>query len=439
MMSLSRFIRHYLRDRRAAAMMLFAFAAVPLCFAVGMGVDYARAMKAQTKLNAVADAAALRAVSKSLLLESDEYAVFAARQMFELQSQPILEPARITITSLTVTAPTDSSGRRTATVKYTAESGNSFSRILGLGSLSIGGTSVTTNATAPDINFYMLLDISGSMAFPVTSAGLATVAKSNSRSCQFACHSTNDPIVGRDASGNMTSLYNVAKSYGLKLRIDEEGAAVQALANDATSTSSKNGATYQLGIWTFRGKGGFTKLSGLDPNMIRAAKTAENLEPGLYYKNSCPTVKCLPSEVGYNDRDTATSDAMDQINAYLQAPGTGLNGNPSQGVLFLVTDGMRDEIRASGRPEVAIDTSKCTMIKDRGIRIAVLYTEYLPQSLDNDGWSQTNVKPYLNQVEPALQACASEGLYTKVTTDQDISQALDKLFQNAVATARITG
>ena len=48
------------------------------------------------------------------------------------------------------------------------------------------------------------------------------------------------------------------------------------------------------------------------------------------------------------------------------------------------------------------------------------------------------MKPRLDRVDPALKACDSSGLYPKVTTDQDIYTALDALFQNAVATARIT-
>ena len=119
-------------------------------------------------------------------------------------------------------------------------------------------------------------------------------------------------------------------------------------------------------------------------------------------------------------------------------PGTGLNKAQAQAVMFVITDGMRDEQRPGGRPEVGFDTAKCDTIKSRGIRIAVLYTEYLPESITGDSWSQTNVAPYLYKLEPALQACASPGLYTKVTTDQDIAAALDTLFNNAVATARIT-
>ncbi|MEG3156134.1 hypothetical protein U1700_14695, partial [Sphingomonas sp. RB1R13] len=86
-----------------------------------------------------------------------------------------------------------------------------------------------------------------------------------------------------------------------------------------------------------------------------------------------------------------------------------------------------------------IDTSKCDVIKARGIRIAILYTEYLKETLDNFPWGQRKIAPYLYKVEPALQRCSSPGLYTKVKTDDDITEAMDRLFQSALATVRITG
>lgn len=436
--SITTLIQRLRADRRGNVLMIFAFALLPLTFATGMGIDYARAMKAQTKLNAVADAASLFAVSKTLLPYSDATAQSFAVYVFNAQAQSVLSQSKVQLTSLTVTTPTDGNGKRTATVSYTATSSNVFASILGLATLPIHGVSQTTNATAPNIDFYMLLDVSGSMALPTTTAGLSQVGASNANGCQFACHSTND-LKGRDANGNMQDLYGVAKSYGLTLRIDEEGRAVSQLTSNAQSTSSKNGANYRMAISTFHGIGGFSTIQPLTANLSQAATTTTNLTPSLYYSNGCPTQACKSTDVGYNDKDTGSSDAFNQINALMPNPNTGLNGNAPQAIMFIITDGMRDEYRANGVPEIAFDTSKCTTIKNRNIRIAVLYTQYLPQALANDSWSQANVAPYLNQVEPALQACASPGLYTKVTTDQDISTALNTLFQNAVATARITG
>lgn len=430
-------IRGFLRNDRGNVLMIVGFSIIPMTFAVGMGIDYARAEKMQTQLNAIADAAALVAVSKQVLPLPDASAQQYALYMFQTQAQPILAANNVTLTSLTAAAPTDSNGRRTATVTYGAESANSFAGVLGLRSLHIHGTSTTSNATAPNIDFYMLLDVSGSMALPTTSAGLSQVAASNSRGCEFACHSTND-LKGTAADGSTQDLYGVAKSYNLVLRISDEGTATSNLTTDAQSTASKNGATYRMEISTFHGDGGFTTLQALTPNLTVASGTTKNLTPSLYYTNGCPTQACKSTDVGYNDQDTGTSDAFTNMNKLMTTPGTGLNGKQPQAVMFIITDGMRDEQRPGGKPEVAIDTSLCTTIKNRGIRIAILYTEYLPQSMANDAWSQANVAPYLYQIEPALQACATPGLYTKVSTDQDITTALDALFQNAVATAKIT-
>ena len=434
----------HLRSRRALlhhrggnVMMMFALALPILTCSIGMGVDYARAMKAQTKLNAIADAAALLAVSNSAMRADDSYAANIARNFFNLQAADLIKSSGITLSNVTIQAPTDANGRRTATVSYSGVSNNVFARILGIDGLTVTGKSATTNAVAPDIDFYMLLDVSGSMALPTTSAGLAKVAASNGRGCKFACHSTND-LTGIDANGKTTDLYGVAKSYGLSLRIDDEGTAVSKLTTNATNTSSKNGANYRITIASFRGRGGYSILQPKTGNLKLAATKTANLMPSLFYSNLCPTQACQSTEVGFNDQDTGSSDAMDRMNATIDDPGNGIGKDAPQAVLFIITDGMRDEQRPGGAPEVAFDTAKCDMIKNRNVRIAILYTEYLPDSMDGDRWSQDNVKPRLYKVEPALKACASSGLYTKVTTDQDIYGALDALFQNAVATARIT-
>jgi hypothetical protein len=83
-----------------------------------------------------------------------------------------------------------------------------------------------------------------------------------------------------------------------------------------------------------------------------------------------------------------------------------------------------------------MNTSYCTTIKNRGIRIAVLYTTYLP--LPTNSWYNSYIKPFQSQIGPTLQSCASPGLYFQVSTDQDISGALAQLFNIAVETAHLT-
>jgi len=147
---------------------------------------------------------------------------------------------------------------------------------------------------------------------------------------------------------------------------------------------------------------------------------------------------------GINDSDMLTNftTSLTSINAIMPVPGAGTKkGSDSpQGVMFLITDGMRDE-NAGGRKLGPMPTAMCDTIKAKGIRIAVLYTEYLWESA-SDGWSISNVRtPFLNppeKISPPLESCASPGLYYKVTTDSDMSAALASLFQKAVQAAHLT-
>jgi hypothetical protein len=78
----------------------------------------------------------------------------------------------------------------------------------------------------------------------------------------------------------------------------------------------------------------------------------------------------------------------------------------------------------------------CTTIKGRGIMIAVLYTEYLP--LPTNSWYNTWISPFQSTIGSTMQSCASPGLYFEVTTDSDITAAMQALFQLAIATARLS-
>lgn len=430
-------LRSLLKERRGASAVYFAIVMVPLLLASGMAIDYSRAMRAKTKFDSIADSAALYAVSAPLMFLSDADAASRAKALFNDQAGDFIAVNNLTIDDLTVSATTGTSGKRTVSVSYTAESHNVFATILGRPTLFINGQSATTNAVAPNMDFYFLLDTSMSMAYPTTTAGLSIISNSNSEGCEFACHSSND-VQGTKKNGGKSDLYGVARSYGLTLRIDAEGEAVSQLATDAKNTESKNGATYRMSVSTFNAKTQFDTLLSLTDNLVKAGTATTSLAPPLYYSNGCPQKACASTEPGYDDKGTASNDAFDSINRLIPTPGRGLDGTAPQATLFLVTDGMRDEFRADVAPEVAFDAARCQKLKDEGVRIAVLYTTYLPESLVGDRWSQKYVAPILYKDEPALEACASPGLFTEVSTDGDITAALEALFNTVISTARIT-
>ena len=66
----------------------------------------------------------------------------------------------------------------------------------------------------------------------------------------------------------------------------------------------------------------------------------------------------------------------------------------------------------------------------------MLYTDYLP--LPTNTWYNSWIAPFQSKIGPNMESCASPGLFFSVTTDGDITAAMRGLFQQAIATARLT-
>lgn len=193
-------------------LMMLGFAIIPLTFALGFGIDYARAMSLQTKLNAAADAAALAAVAPSMILQPNSQASSAATSMFGAQASLVTGYKDLQVTPVITDGTPGSNGAlgylRKATVTYTAKSINVFGGILGADTLTVRGTSSASAAQPPNVDFYLAMDNSPSMLLPSTSDGVskiiaATKSSSKPDGCAFACHAMvpkSDGIYVRDTS-----------------------------------------------------------------------------------------------------------------------------------------------------------------------------------------------------------------------------------------------
>jgi Flp pilus assembly protein TadG len=447
------------RDRSGNAAILFGLSLVPLTFLTGMVLDFSSALEKHSLLNAAADAAALAAVTPSMMPQSNEAVTTAAQNMFLAQAS--------TIPGLNYTAPnitiTTSNLTRTVTVSYTASSVNNFASVLGQPTWPLSGMSQAANTAAPNINFYLLLDNSPSMDLPATSAGItaminATVnapsSGANANGCAFACHES-DPAADNLGNPHGEDNYTLAQNLGVVTRIENMASATQSLMTTAGTTELANNATYEVAIYTFDPSGlpGNNSLQGLytvqqlTSNLTTAQTAAGTINVLEVYSNNY-----LTSSNNNSDTDTNFVSAMSQINSIMPNPGTGASNSTPQEVLFIVTDGVEDKIDStcsqttvstgSGtRCQQPFDTTWCTTVKNRGILIAVLYTEYLPLPATGTGsnsWYNSYVAPYQSQIGPNMQSCASPGLYFEITTDGDITSAMNALFQQAVTTARLT-
>jgi hypothetical protein len=281
---------------------------------------------------------------------------------------------------------------RTATVNYTATTPTVFMGMIGISSMTLSGQATAQSAVSTYIDFYLLLDNTPSMGVGATPGDVGTMVNNTPDQCAFACHDLN----------NSNNYYNLAKKLNVTMRIDVVRSATQNLMDTATSAATYPNQ-YRMAIYTF---GSSAATAGLT------------------------TVTPLTS-----DQDTNFDGIFPNMDTAIPPVGPGTAASPQKVFLF-VSDGVADENLNGKRVISPLNASLCANLKSRGVKIAVLYTTYLP--LPTNTFYNQNVKPFVNNIGPAMQSCASPGLYFEVSPTQGISDAMIALFQMAATSARLT-
>ena len=269
------------RDGRGNVATTFAFLAIPLIFAVGMGADYANSARKWSEMNGFADAAALAAVSRSMMAQPDATAIAAAQNTFNAQvaamSGVIYNPGSGVSVSIV-----DQGGARTATVNYNAQAINMFGGIIGKAATSLQGHSQASSAVSPNIDFYMLVDTSPSMAVPTTTAGInLLIANTQPQGgCAFACHESNPKADGLGNPGGVDN-YTLAHNLNIQLRSDLLPIAVQNLISTAINTEAQNLAQYRIAINTFDYT--FQSIAALSSNLPTVETESANIKMVVVY------------------------------------------------------------------------------------------------------------------------------------------------------------
>jgi len=445
-------------DRRGNVAILTAVIMVPTIFAIGLGLDFTLSRQRQDQINGIADAAALAAVTPNMISQTDANAIAAAKAMFNSQIALVpnvnYSPSNISITA--TDTPSGSTIIRTVLVSYTATSNNVFGGLIGSNTFPISGSSTATSSVSPQINFYMLLDDSPSMALPTTSAGIlqmeAVTPTQDPQGCAFACHESNPAADNLQNPKNVLCSdgtrsfptggednYALAGCLGITLRITNVNAATQTmLGTSAPQAAANNKTTYQAAIFTMdTAVHQLTGSSGSPSTAVVSLASALSAAPNILPQEVCNN-NFLVCGQNNNDQDSSLDGALSTVSSYMPAPGNGTTnkGDTPQEILFIVSDGLNDYDSNGTRYYGPISNATCTAIKNRGIRIAFLYLTYYP--VTSDSWYMTYVSPVQPSLATGAQSCASPGLYFQVSTDGDITSAMTTLFQKAVATARLS-
>lgn len=419
----------FLSDRSGNFGIMTALLMVPLVGSAGLALDYAHALSLRTQLYAAADAAAVGSISEKSdavaaamtmksngtisIANTDARSIFFSQMSGELTSVPVNLSIDVTKTA----------NKLNSTVTFSASVPTTFMHVLGQDSITISGTATAEYQTASFMDFYILLDNTPSMGVAATPTDVSKMEAKTG--CAFACHQMDKSV----------NNYTIAKDLGVAMRIDVVRKATQALT-DTAKTERVSADQFRMGVYTFGTKAEDAKLT-----------TISNLTSDLtQVKNYTDAVDLMtiPYQNYNKDQLTSFDSAMTQMNTIVDPAGDGTSNISPEKILFFVSDGVGDSYKPStctkkttgGRCQEPIDTSFCKPLKDRGVKIAVLYTTYLP--LPSNPWYNDWIKPFQSEIPSRMAACASPGLYFEVSPTEGIADAMKALFLKVIRAPRLT-
>ena len=513
-------VADFCSNRRGNVAVISAVAALPMVAAVGCVIDYSNAAMIKTRLQAAADAASLATVSVNSsvittaknMTKSGTISGGSTYATTFFNANLSTAPENTGYTNLSPAATVSLSGTTiTAVVSYTATVSTYFMQLVGYKTVSLSGTS-TASYTLPNyINFYLMLDVSGSMSFPSTTAEQSRLQAVNPdnyslypNGCTFACHFTQqgacpqseqetnvppskytseyNPSPGGYCQGftisrlgttpatctsttnctnitvsdinwsnsEVSSCSSAGTSSCIQLRADAVGYAVTQLLSTANSSEQVSNQ-FQVGLYPFIQN--LYAYSPLTTSLTGSISTAaQNLASLL--------------DTGVNTSlgsgGTHFENAFSSMNSLITSVGTGTQAAPLPYV-FIVTDGSQDyQTQSNGNwgsqnwsangtvpyqnsatvipPNSVTSTDYCTTMKNRGIKIAILYIPY--ETIQNATTFASSEDIYANnniaKIPAALQTCASPNFFFTANTPTDINNALIAMFDQAVSTAHLS-
>ncbi len=430
-------LKNFFRSRRAGVAVVTALTLPGAMTAMGGAVDFGRVVQLRDTIQDIADDATVATIAVNsaayktgITMNSDGTISGGSTKAVNGFTAGYTPPGDVTDVTTTATA-TKSGTVMTVNMTVKATYKPYILGLVGITSVPISVTSTATATVPPYIDFYLLLDNTPSMGVGATSADITKMVNNTPDQCAFACHEDDKPG---------TDYYAKAKSLGVTTRIDVVRQATQNLMTTATATETLANQ-YRMAIYSF-GKAADTidqkapvafKVSSLTANLTQASTDAGTLD-----------LMTIPYQNYNSDRQSNFVSTLGSMNSNISASGDGASSANPQKVLFFVSDGTNDGYDCaysngtSCRRITPIDITTCTTLKNRGVKIAVLYTTYLP--LPTNSFYNSYVAKYVSptsQLASQMQTCATPGLFFEVAPNQGISAAMTALFQRIVSVVRI--
>ncbi|MGH6838578.1 MAG: TadE/TadG family type IV pilus assembly protein, partial [Methylocella sp.] len=438
------FWHRFCADQRGTVAIIVALSIIGLVGTAGIGVDYYNALAAKSRLDLASDAAAIGAINAAQnyieansATQTDPALSNSAIAAGKAQALKVFNSNAGSTVNIAA-APTITMSRSgqtfNANITYQASSKNAFGPIFGVQQMNFNGTSASSLTMGKYLDFYLLLDVSGSMGLPTTTAGQSQLAGLSPDTkdqypsgCAFACHFSQKMCSTIQYPQNVGPRqtcqgYNLARSNNIVLRADSVGSAVQSLLSTAMATETiKN--QFRVGLYPFISHTG--TLYALSSNLNAATTSAGTLGSLL---------DTGQSTTAYGSGGTHFENAIPELNALIPPNGTtigtGSAASSPQPFVFLVTDGADNNQyyttstnKWTGSQPQNMDPTLCSDFKNRGITVSVLYIPYPPINPPNPkfaGDEDDKVNAIIPDIPTTLEQCASPGFYFTAYTPQDI-------------------
>jgi Flp pilus assembly protein TadG len=402
---------------RGNSAIIFAIAALPIISAVGCVIDYSYASMVKTKLQAAADAATLATVSNNSPIVTTAKSMTGNGSVSGgstyLQNFFNEDTSAFTGISLSPTPTVTKTGQSvaaTATFSYAVPT--YFLKIMGYSSITVSGTSTASFTLPTYIDFYLMLDVSGSMSFPSTTAEQQRLLAVNPDNlgqypggCQFACHfasqgacgqSTQGPIpaVGQSTNPNpggycqgfiisrlgtnptsftagttnttngnsvnwngsqVSTCATAGTTSCIQLRADAVGYAVTALLTQATTTEASTGISnqFRVGLFPFiqyMCSPGSTATGDVNKSNSCSVGLTTSLTGSTITNFAQQLANLLDTGVNttLGSGGTHFENALSTMGNYINSVGTGSGPTNTLPYVFIVSDGSQDYQFQSG-------------------------------------------------------------------------------------------
>lgn len=414
------------RDAHGGVAMIFAAALVPLVVVTGFGLDYLRVMSARDRLQVAIDQATL-AAAKEMASKTDAELITLAKSWiasagldsdYEIASTQVLRNAQSITINASVDVPT------------------TFSRLMGLSTLSTAAASTATGSNEVYMNVYLLLDNSASMGLAATAAAQKTMT--SIAGCVFACHDKEGTYYYKGKTYYTTN--DVAEAAGVTLRRDVMNAAAEKVISMIDSADPKH-KRIKVGVYYFN------KTLTTAQDLTYTTSNAKAALSGTY------------SQLGVDGTYFDTSLAA--MATKVGKAGDGTTESSPLKLVLLVTDGvqsLRDWVLTSSTTQRKVgpfNPNYCKTLKTNGATLGVLYTEYLSikgdwgydatvgATMASSSWggtlrsgvsSSTVRRDYLPY---ALSDCATTGYYMSANSTTEIENGLSSLFSSWLSKIRL--